>query len=159
MNPTTKNAIIHSCVTVGISLIFMMYFCSVQNNLELQQQIMDNGFVIPVAQILAFEGYLGYVIVLTVREIKRNRKQKEIKRIKKNDLILAVRSFQKVSFQIIDLIVIFITFNSFFIYTSQNPSADIFNWMNISAVYFILCVPIIDVLLSFPFFRGKLEFK
>jgi len=52
---------------VRFTIIFMIYFGAVENSLELQQQIDENIAVVPIAQLLAYEGYAGYVILKQIR--------------------------------------------------------------------------------------------
>lgn len=141
---------------LSISFLFMIYFKAVQHNQELQQQIIDYSFVIPVGQILAVEGYVGYIVVKTVREVQENKK---IKRTLSNAITLGMRMFHKIATQMIDVIAIIITSLAFFIYSSPYPASQIFNIMDISDMYFIVFVPSFGIITYLLIYKRKLEYK
>jgi hypothetical protein len=134
----------------------MIYFKAVQHNQELQQQIINYSFVIPVGLILAVEGYVGYIVVKTVRELQENKK---IKRMLSNVIILGMRMFHKIATQMIDIIAIIITSLAFFIYSSPYPTSRVFNIMDISDMYFIIFVPSIGIITYLLIYKRKLEYR
>jgi len=59
MDDETRNSIIHNGIMVGLAIFFYIYFQNVQNSPEMRHGIIEYSYIIPVGQILAFEGYLG----------------------------------------------------------------------------------------------------
>lgn len=112
MKEETRNMLIHTGVMFSITLFFVIYFRIVQHSPELQKQIIDNAFVIPAAQILAYEGYFGYILIIMVR---RFQEKKKVKRDLLNVLTLIGRIFREYVIWVVDLIGITIIVSAFFI--------------------------------------------
>lgn len=140
----------------SISLFFLFYFRAVQHNPELQQQIMDNAFVIPGGQILAYEGYTGYILLKLIRRIHE---KKKIKRDLLNLINLVGRTFHEYVMWAVDLFGITITIRAFFIYGNPNPSPNVLGIMSISDLYFLVLVPSAGLLIHFLLSKRKLEYR
>lgn len=156
MQQETKNLIIHIAVMFSITLFFMIYFRTVQHSPELQKQIIENSFVIPVAQILAYEGYWGYVLVKLIRRYQENKK---VKRDLLNVVTLIGHVFHEYVIWAVDLFGITITLRAFFIYSVPNPSPNVFGIMDISDLYFLVFAPTTVILTHFLLSKRKLEYR
>ena len=152
----TKNVIIHNVIMVSITLFFVFYFGAVKNSQELQDQIDDNIFVVPVGQILAYEGYVGYVIL---KQIRRIQQKKKLKRTLSNAITLGGHMFHEYATQVVDLIAITIITFGFFIYGYPNASPDAFEIMNISDSYFLIFVPSIGIITHKILYKRKLAYR
>lgn len=141
---------------VGIALIFFIYFRIVEHNLELQKQIIDNSPIIPIAQLLAYEGYFGYIILKLIPMYQEKRK---IKRDLPNVATLVGIVVHKYVIWVVDLIGITITFYSFFIYAVPHPISKIFGIMDISDLYFLVIVPSLGLLSHYLISKRKLQYR
>lgn len=156
LDDDTKNVIIHNSVMVGITIVFLIYFGAVENSPELQKQIDENIVVVPIAQLLAYEGYAGYVILKQIRRMQENRK---VTRTLSNVITFGIRAFHEYATLMIDLIGITIITFSFFIYGYPKASPAGFEIMDISNAYFLIFVPSIGIVIHKLMSRRKLEYR
>lgn len=141
---------------VGMVLIFFIYFKTVEHDLELQKQIIDNSPVIPIAQLLAYEGYFGYIILKLIPLYQEKRK---IKRDLPNVVTLVGIVVHKYVTWAVDLIGITITFYAFFIYGVPHPTPKILGIMDISDLYFLVIVPSLGLLSHYLISKRKLQYR
>ena len=109
----TKNVIIHIGIMLCITAFFIVYFKEVQQNLVLQQQIQQHIELIPIGQLLAYEGYFGYVIIKIIRKWQENIK---LKVTLSNVSKASVKIFHEYATWMIDFIGITLITFGFFIY-------------------------------------------
>lgn len=139
---------------VSIGLFFLIYFGIVEGSPTLQKQIDVNIKAIPIGQVLAYEGYAGYVILKQIRKMQEKRK---VKPTLSNIVISVSYVFHEYVTLMIDLIGITIITFSFFIYGYPKASTDAFEIMNISNMYFLIFVPVVGFTIHKRIFRKKSE--
>jgi len=109
----TNNVLIHICIMVCISVFFIVYFDLVEHNPILQEQIKQNSTIIPIGQILAFEGYYGYILLKITRRWQENIKiEKTLSSVAK----ASVKIFHEYAMWFIDMVAIYIITREVFIY-------------------------------------------
>lgn len=152
----TRNVIIHNAVMVGITIIFMIYFGLVENSERLREQIDKNINIIPIAQLLAYEGYVGYIVVKQIRRLQEKRKYK---RTLSNVVTVGSHVFHEYVTSMIDLIGISIITFSFFIYAYPKSSHLGMEIMDISNAYFLIFAPSMGIVIHKLFSRRKIEYR
>ena len=96
---------------IGITLSFSIYFSYVENNVDAQKAIQDNIGVIPVVQILAYEGYFAYVLMGWIRNYQQGGYEKITK---SNAVLVSGRIFHGYVTAMVDLISITVIMLTFF---------------------------------------------
>ena len=156
MDSGTRNTIIHNIIIVCIGLIFLIYFGIVSGSPTLQKQIDENIEVVPIGQLLAYEGYMGYVVLKQIRKIQEKRKlDPELSVI----ISLSARIFHEYTTLMIDLIGITIISLSFFFYAYPQSSPNSHEIMNLSNAYFLIFVPTIGFAVYKLLHRKDLPWK
>lgn len=154
MNNETKNVFIHLGIMICVTIFFMIYFGAVEKNQELQKQIDENISAVPIGQLLAYEGYLAYVLLRIIRRIQEKIK---LERTRKNALVLGGKLFYEYTTWIVDLIAITVITFGFFIYGYPDASPDAIEMMKVSDLLFISVLPGLAII-SHLLLRGyKLE--
>lgn len=156
MDVGTRNSVVHNVIMVCIGLFFLIYFGIVQGSPTLQAQIDENIEAVPIGQLLAYEGYVGYVILKQIRKIQEKRKlDPELSVI----ISLSSRVFHEYSTLMIDLIGITIISLSFFFYAYPQASPNGHEIMNLSNAYFLIFVPTIGFTVYKLLHRKDLPWK
>lgn len=104
MEIETVNVLVHIGIMICISIFFMTYFNKVEQNSILQDQILQNSTVIPIGQLLAFEGYFGYVILKLFRKWQQNIK---LEKTWNNVAKASMKMFHEYATWFIDLIAVY----------------------------------------------------
>lgn len=156
MDVGTKNTVIHNIIMVCIGLVFLIYFGIVQGSPTLQKQIDENIEAVPIGQLLAYEGYAGYVIL---KQIRRMQEKRKLDPTISNIISLSSRVFHEYSTFMIDFIGITIITLSFFFYAYPQASTNTHEIMNISNAYFLIFVPTIGFAIYKLLHRKKLPWK
>lgn len=109
----TKNVLIHIGVMISISIFFIIFFKLVSQNPNLQELIKQNVAIVPIGQILAYEGYVGYVFLKFVRKWQENIK---LRRTWMNAAKIGLKLFHEYVTWVLDLIAITVITFEFFIF-------------------------------------------
>lgn len=140
----TQNVVIHILIMIGITAIFAMYFNEVRQSSILQEQIQQYIKVIPIGQLLAYEGYFGYILIKIARRWQENIK---LKKTRSNVSKVAVKIFHEYVTWMLDFIGITITTFGFFIYGYPNPdSSEPVGISNIATLAFLTIIPGLAIL-------------
>ena len=121
MENETVNVLIHIVIMMCVSVFFIVYFHKVEQNPILQDQILQNSTVIPIGQLLAFEGYCGYAILKIFRKWQQNIK---LEKTLDNAVKASMKMFHEYVTWFIDLIAIYVITMEFFIYCCPSVISD-----------------------------------
>jgi|GEM_PF-4836506 len=121
MESETVNVLIHIGIMMCVSVFFIVYFHKVEQNPMLQDQILQNSTAIPIGQLLAFEGYFGYVILKVFRKWQQNIK---LERTWNNAVKASMKMFHEYATWFIDFIAIYVITMEFFIYCYPSVVSD-----------------------------------
>jgi len=122
-----------------VSVFFMAYFHQVEQNLILQDQIIQNSTAVPIGQLLAYEGYFGYIILKIIPKWQENIK---IKRTWFNVAKAGMKLFHEYATWFIDFIAIYIITMEFFLYCCPNETSDkVLGTSRIADLMFVSVLP------------------
>lgn len=155
MEQKTRNVYIHNGVFIVLTALFIVYFGAVENSIDLRLQIDENIEIIPIGQLLAYEGYAGFVILKQIRLMQENKK---IKHTVPNVVVFGGHVFHEYATTTIDLIGITIITFSFFIYAYPKATTVSSEIMGFSNVYFLILVPIMGLVVQKLLSIKKLEY-
>ncbi len=151
-----KTILIHNLVMILITGVFVVIFAVIRNDVNAQNIIQENISIIPIGQLLAYEGYLGYVILRWVRSEQRGIREK----ITHSNVVSIVgRKFHDFASSTVDLIgITVITFGFFAV--AYNPSnIDAQNTMNQSDLLFMTVLPLLSIYVAWCFRNRYVDCK
>lgn len=137
MDNESRNILIHTFVMIIITIGFMGYFSAVEKNEKMQNQIDENISIVPIGQLLAYEGYFGYSLLRTIRYMQEKPKGKtKLPKIK----VIGYAVYEYV-IRMTDLIGITIITFEFFIYGYPMASPNALSIVRIADLMYITVLP------------------
>lgn len=155
MESETRNVLVHIGIMMCVSVFFMIYFHQVEQNFILQDQIIQNSTAVPIGQLLAYEGYFGYVILKIIRKWQENIK---IKQTWSNAAKAGLKVFHEYVTWVIDVIAIYIITMEFFIYCCPREASDkALETSRIADLMFVSVLPGLAIISHLLIRRYRLE--
>ena len=150
----TKTVVIHVGIMVSITIFFIIYFGEVEKSQELKNQIIENISTVPIGQLLAYEGYFGYVFLKIIRHWQEKIK---LKRTLSNAVVLGGILFHVYATWVLDLIAITVITFEFFVYSIPEALPDALKVVKVSDLLFITILPSLVIVSHLLLRKTKLE--
>ena len=135
----TKNVLVHVIIMTCFSIFFMKFFEYAFQNPEIQEQIRQNIMIVPIGQLLAYEGYFSYIILKIIQKWRENIR---LERTWLNAFNAGVKLFHEYATWVIDLFAItIITFQFFIFYLPPEKLEEAIEASRISDLMFVSVFP------------------